>query len=61
MCAQLLSHVQHFATSWNVACQAPLFMEFSRQELSGLTFPPPENNFIAMCSTHSCIVTFVSE
>ena len=29
---QSLSHVQLFATPWTVACQAPLFMEFSRQE-----------------------------
>ena len=28
----LLSHVQLFATSWTIACQTPLFMEFSRQE-----------------------------
>ena len=26
------SHVQIFATLWTVACQAPLSMEFSRQE-----------------------------
>ena len=31
-----------FATPWIVACQAPLSMEFSRQEYwSGLPFPPP--------------------
>ena len=31
-----------FATPWTVASQAPLFMEFSRQEyLSGLPFPSP--------------------
>ena len=31
-----------FATPWTVACQAPLFMGFSRQEYwSGLTCPPP--------------------
>ena len=40
--AQLLSHVQLFATLWTVACQAPLFMGFSRQEYwSGLPYPPP--------------------
>ena len=27
-----LSHVQLFATTWTVACQASLSMEFSRQE-----------------------------
>ena len=31
-------------TPWTVACQAHLFMEFSRQEyLSGLLFPSPED------------------
>ena len=39
---QLLSHVQLFAASWTVACQAPPSMEFSRQEYwSGMTFPSP--------------------
>ena len=42
MCAQLLSGVQLFATPWSIACQAPLCMEFSRQECwSGLSFPSP--------------------
>ena len=37
-----LSHVQLFATSWTVACQAPLSMGFSRQEYwSGSLFPSP--------------------
>ena len=37
----MLSHVQLFATPWTVAHQAPLSMEFSRQEYwSGLPFPP---------------------
>ena len=32
------------ATSWTVACQAPLSMEISRQEYwSGLPFPSPGN------------------
>ena len=40
--AQLLSCVRLFVTLWAVACQAPLSMEFSRQEhWSGLPFPPP--------------------
>ena len=39
VCAQLLSHVQLFGTAWTVAHQAPLSMEFSRQEYwSGLPF-----------------------
>ena len=38
----LLSRAQLFETQWTVACQAPLSMEFSRQEYwSGLPFPPP--------------------
>ena len=40
--ACMLSHVQLFATPWTVAYQAPLSMEFSRQEYwSRLPFPPP--------------------
>ena len=31
-CAQLLSHVQLFVTSWTVVCQAPLSIGLSRQE-----------------------------
>ena len=42
--AQLLGRVLLFATSWTVACQAPLSMGFSRQEYwSGLSFPPPKD------------------
>ena len=40
--AQSLSCVQLFATPWTAACQAPLSMEFSRQEYwGGLSFPSP--------------------
>ena len=40
MCCFLLSHVWLFVTLWTVACQAPLSMEFPRQEYwSGLPFP----------------------
>ena len=36
------NHVQLFATPWTIALQAPLSMQFSRQEYwSGLPFPPP--------------------
>ena len=36
------SHVQLFAISWTVACQAPLTIRFSRQEQwSGLPCPSP--------------------
>ena len=42
VCAQLLSCVQIHAAPWTAACQAPLSMEFPRQEYwSGLPFPPP--------------------
>ena len=38
----VLSHVQLFVTPWTAAHQAPLSMEFSRQEYcSGLLFPTP--------------------
>ena len=37
-----LSCVQLFATSWTVALQAPLSMEFAKQEYwRGLPFPSP--------------------
>ena len=39
-----LSRVRLLVTPWTVACQAPLSLEFSRQEYwSGLPFPPPED------------------
>ena len=39
---QSLSHVQLFVTPWIVVRQAPLSMEFSRQEYwSGWPFPSP--------------------
>ena len=42
--AQLLSHVQLFVTPWTIAHQAPLSMEFPRQEYwSGLPFPTPRD------------------
>ena len=42
MRARSLSCVQLFATPWTAAFQAPLSMEFSRQEnWSGLPFPSP--------------------
>jgi hypothetical protein len=33
VCAQVFSHVQLIATPQTVACQGPLSMEFSRQEV----------------------------
>ena len=42
VCVRVLSHVQLFAAPWIIAHQAPLSMEFSRQEhWSGLPFPSP--------------------
>ena len=39
---ELLSHFQLFVTPWTVVCQAPLSMEFSRQEYwSGVPFLSP--------------------
>ena len=41
-CIQSVSHVRFFVASWTVVHQAPLSMEFSRQEYwSGLPFPTP--------------------
>ena len=41
VCAQSVSHVQLFSTPWTVSHEAPLSMEFSRQEYwSRLPFPP---------------------
>ena len=43
---QLLSHVQLFATPWTTAPQAPVSVEFSRQEYQiGLPFPMPGDLF----------------
>ena len=42
LCAQSLSCVRLFATTWTVAHQVPLFIELSRQEFwSRLPFPSP--------------------
>ena len=44
VCVQSLSGVLLFAIPWTVACQAPLFMGFSRQEYwRRLTFPIPRD------------------
>ena len=40
----MLSYVWLFATPWTVVCQAPLSLEFSRQNYwSGLPFPSPRD------------------
>ena len=53
--ACMLSHVQLFATTRTTACQAPLYMGFSRQDYwSGL--PPPGGSSQPRDRTHiSCI------
>ena len=44
VCILSPTHVRLFAISWTVAHQAPLSMEFSRQEYwSGLLFHTPEH------------------
>ena len=44
LCAQSLSYVWLFVAPWIAACQAPLFMQFFRQEYwSGLPFPTAGN------------------
>ena len=44
MHSQPLSLVQLFTIPWTIACQAPLSMEFSRQEhWSGVPFPLPRD------------------
>ena len=48
--ACMFSHVWLFVTLWNVALQASLSKEFSRQEyLSGLPFPPSRGYFVCVC------------
>ena len=45
-----------FGTPWTVAHQAPLFMEFSRQEYwSGLLFPTPEDLSNPGTEAASCV------
>ena len=47
MCVYMLSHFSHVwlcVTLWTVACQAPVYMGFTRQEYcSGLPFPTPDD------------------
>ena len=57
---RVLSHVRRFANPGTVACQALLFIQFSRQEYrSGLPFPPPGDLLNpgkggTSCSLHEC-------
>ena len=58
VCVQLLSCVQLFVTPWTVTLQAPLSMEFSRQEYcSGLPFSTPEDppHPVMECVSLACI------
>ena len=42
VCVRVRCYVQLFAIPWTVTCQAPLSMEFPKQEYwSGLPFPSP--------------------
>ena len=50
----LVSRVRLFAIPWTTDCQAPLSMEFSRQEYwSGLPFPSPQYESAAAKSIQS--------
>ena len=65
----MLSHFSHvllFVTLWTVARQAPLSMEFSREEYwSGLPFPSPiyiyirELQYIYIREVYNSVVTFM--
>ena len=42
MCSVTINRVRLFATPWTIACQASLYMGFSRQEYwNGFPFPSP--------------------
>ena len=62
VCVCVLSHVQLFVTPWTVTCQAPLSMEFSRQECwSGLPFPSPGDlPDTGIETVSSCVSTLTS-
>ena len=56
-CAQSLSRVQLFVTPWMVAHQAPLSMEFPRQEYwSRLLCPPPGDLPDPTQGSNSCLL-----
>ena len=61
----MLSHcslVQLFSTLWTVTCQAPLSMEFSRQEYwSGLPCLPQTNHFTSLCFSNSWLILHSSQ
>ena len=56
-CCAVHSWVQLFVTPWTVAHQAPLSMQFSRQEYqSRLPFPSPESCMAQQKKKKSCLV-----
>ena len=56
VCVHGLSCVQLFVTPWTIARQAPLFVEFSRQEYwSGLTFSISGDHYNPGIEPISCI------
>ena len=57
---KLLSHVQLFATPWNVSYHAPLSMGFSRQEYwSGVPSPSPWNISKGIENWWQCLTKFL--
>ena len=55
-----ISHVWLFATSWTIACQASLSMEFSRQEYwSRLLLPTPGESSRPRDQTHVSYVSYI--
>ena len=57
VCVCVLSRVRLFATPWTVTHQAPLSMEFSRQEYrSGLPLPTPEDLIFLTQGSNLCLL-----
>ena len=56
------SHVHLFIALWTVPLQAPLSMEFSRQEYwSGLPFPPPGDFPLSLYESESVSCSILSD
>ena len=59
VCVCILSHVQLFASQWTAAHQAPLSMEFSRQEYwSSFPVPSPRDLLQSRDPTQVSCVSF---
>ena len=57
----LFNRVRLYVTPWTVACQAPLSMEFSRQEYwSGLLCPPPGCVILRLSKSTECTTQTVN-